>query len=78
MKTIHTTIEVDADRRATIHLPADVTPVPYQAVVVIEDRDPAPPRHHATMADFPRHAIQWPFPDGFTVRREDMYGDDGR
>jgi len=47
-------------------------------VVVIENQEPAAPRRQPTMADFPRHEIPWPFPEGFTFRREEMYGDDGR
>ena len=47
MKTIQTTIEVDDERRATIQLPADLPPGPYQAVVVIEDST----GHAATPAD---------------------------
>jgi hypothetical protein len=78
MKTIQTTIEVDEQGRATIQLPAGVTPGQYQAVVVIEDRQPVAPRPRPSMADFPRHEIPWPFPEGFTFRREEIYGDDGR
>jgi hypothetical protein len=78
MRLIQTTIEVDEQRRGTIQLPADVPPGPYQAVVVLEDREPAAPRPRPTMADFPRHEIPWPFPAGFTFRREEIYGDDGR
>ena len=78
MKMIQTRIEVDDQRKATIQLPADVPPGSYQAVVVIENQEPAAPRRQPTMADFSRHEIPWPFPEGFTFRREEMYGDDGR
>lgn len=78
MRLIETTIEVDDERRATIQLPADVMSGTYQAVVVIEDKERAAPRLQSTMADFPRHEIPWPFPEGFTFRREEIYGDDGR
>jgi hypothetical protein len=77
MRTIETTIEVDDQRKATIQLPADLTPGPYRAVVVVID-EPAAPPVHPTMADFPRHDIPWPFPEGFTFRREDIYDDSGR
>jgi hypothetical protein len=76
MTTIQTTIVVDEQRRATIQLPPQVTPGPHQAVVVIDE--PAAAQAQPTMADFPRHEIPWPFPEGFTFRREEMYGDDGR
>jgi hypothetical protein len=78
MKTIPTTIEVDLERRATIRLPADVIPGPYQAVVVLEEQVPTAPRPLPTTADFPRHEIPWPFPQRFTFRREGTYGDDRR
>ncbi|MGP0066380.1 MAG: hypothetical protein ACLQGP_22675 [Isosphaeraceae bacterium] len=78
MRAIQTTIEVDEEGGATIQLPADVAPGPYQAVVVIAEKEPAAPRPLPTMADFPRHEIPWPFPEGFTFRREEIYGDDGR
>jgi hypothetical protein len=57
MKTIQTTIEVDEQRSATIQLPVEVTPGLYQAVVVIEDREPAATRTHASITDFPKHEI---------------------
>ena len=76
MKTIQTTIVVDEERKATIQLTPDVMPGAHQAVVVIDE--PAEIRSQPNMADFPRHEIPWPFPDGFTFRREEMYGDDGR
>lgn len=74
MKTIETTIEVDDQRRATIQFPADVIPGPYRAVVVIEDREPAVACAPLT---FSAHDVG-PWPEGFTVRHEEIYGDDGR
>jgi hypothetical protein len=78
MKTIQTTIEVDHQGKATIQLPADVMPGSYQAVVVIENRQPVAPRPHPTMADFPRHEVQVNLPEDFTFRREQIYDDSGR
>ena len=72
MKSIQTTIQVDDQRRATIQLPADVTPEPHQAVVVINE--PAAVRGPLT---FSAHDAG-PWPAGFTVRREEIYGDDSR
>jgi hypothetical protein len=74
MVTIETTIEVDEQRRATIQLPADMKPGPYRAVVVVESQEPAVMRAPLT---FSAHDVgRWP--EGFTVRREDIYGDDAR
>ncbi len=74
MKTIETIIEVDDQQKATIQLPADVKPGPYRAVVVIERQEPAVA--NVPLA-FPAHDVG-PWPEGFTVRREEIYGDDGR
>jgi len=72
MKMIQTTIVVDAAGKATIQLTPDVTPGPHQAVVVIDE--PATVRARLT---FSAHDVgRWP--EGFTVRREEIYGDDGR
>lgn len=76
MTTIETTIEVDEQGKATVRMPADMKPGAYRAVLVIEGQEVA--RAHPSMADFPRHDIPWPFPEGFTFRREEMYDDSGR
>ena len=75
MKTIETTIEVDDQRKATIQLPADAKAGSYRAVILVFAE---PETGHPTMADFPQHAIPWPFPEGYMFRREDMYDDSGR
>jgi hypothetical protein len=72
MKTIETTIEVDAQRRATIQLPVDLAPGPHRVVMVIDE--PAVAR---TPLTFSAHDVG-PWPEGFTVRREEIHGDDGR
>jgi len=72
MKTIQTTIVVDEEGKATIQLTPDVAPGPHQAVVVIDE-----PAHSIAPLTFSAHDMgRWP--EGFTVRREDIYGDDGR
>jgi hypothetical protein len=75
MTTIETSIEADDQRKATIQLPADAKPGSYRALILVFDepeRTTAPP----TMADFPQHDIPWPFPEGYTFRREDLYEND--
>jgi hypothetical protein len=74
MVTIETTIEVDEQGKATIQLPAEMKPGPYRAVLLIEGQEPAVSRAPLT---FSAHDVG-PWPDGFTVRREEIYGDDGR
>ena len=72
MKTIQTTIMVDETGKATIQLTPDVTPGPHQAVVVIDEPAAAP-----APLTFSAHDVgRWP--KEFTVRREEIYGDDGR
>ena len=76
MRTIQTTVVVDAEHRATLQLPADITPGEHSVVVVIEEAagslaTPGP------WAGFPRHDVG-PWPEGLSLRREDLYGDDGR
>ena len=76
MKTIETTAVIGEDRKLTVQLPPDVTPGSHRVVVVIEEA-PAAPARPAIMADWPVHAADL-IPSDFSLRREDMYGDDGR
>jgi len=72
MKTFQTTIVVDNEGKALIQLPAEVTPGPHRAVVVIEE----PPGPCAPLT-FSAHDVgHWP--ESFSVRREEIYGNDGR
>ena len=72
MKTVEANIIVDAEHRATLQLPADLAPGAYRVVVVIEEA--TAPR---TPLTFSAHDVG-PWPEGFTVRREEIYGDEGR
>lgn len=77
MVTIETTIQVDEQGKATIQLPTGSKPGAHRALVVVFD-EPQTAVTRPSMAELPRHDIPWPFPEGYTFRREDMYGDDGR
>ena len=77
MVTIETTIEVDEEGTATIQLPAGLKPGTHRVLVAVLD-GPQAATTRPTMADFPRHDIPWPFPEGSTFRREDIYDDSGR
>jgi hypothetical protein len=72
MKTIQTTIVVDAEGKATLLLPSDVAPGLHQVVVVIDE-----PSRTRVPLTFSAHDVG-PWPEGFTARREEIYGDDGR
>jgi hypothetical protein len=76
MKTIETTIEVDVGHRATIQLPADISPGVHPVVMVIDEQTVARPASRS-LTDFPVIDVG-PWPEGLSLRREDMYGDDGR
>jgi hypothetical protein len=72
MRTIETTIELDDQRKATIRFPAALAPGPHRVVLVIDE-----PPVACTPLTFSAHDVG-PWPEGFTVRREEIYGDDGR
>ena len=75
MRTIETTATITADGTLTVQVPPDIQPGPHHVVVWIDDHLDLPearPTH-----DFPViHVGAWPV--DLSLRREDMYGDDGR
>jgi hypothetical protein len=74
MKTISTTAVIGPDRVLTVQLPPDVAPGEHQVVVVLNGVAAAPP---VPPGPWPRHEnVAWP--PGLSLRREDLYGDDGR
>jgi hypothetical protein len=76
MKAIQTTAVVGDDRKVTVQLPPDIAPGPHQLVVVVDVPGSEPPRSW-TMEDWPVHDAALADPN-FTMRREELYGDDGR
>ena len=76
MKMIETIAIVGDDRKLTVQLPPDVAPGPHQVVVVV-DGPPSQRPHSWTMADWPMHDATLVNPH-FSMRREELYGDDGR
>ena len=75
MTTIETTIEVSEQGTATIQLPADLKPGTHRVLVTVLDGLERPATR--SPLTFSAHDVG-PWPEGFTVRREDIYGDDGR
>lgn len=75
MKAIEMTAVVGDDRTLTVQLPPDVAPGPHQIVLVIDGLNER--RQALIMADWPIHDAALVDPN-FTMRREDLYGDDGR
>lgn len=75
MRRIETTATVGPDGTLTMRVPRDVPPGEHRVVVVIETgAERAPGRREFS---FPIHDVG-PWPEGLSLRREDMYGDWGR
>jgi hypothetical protein len=77
MKTIETTASVTPDHKlmVEVQIPVDVSPGQHHVVLIL-DESPLPARQ-AVAFDFPVIDIG-PWPESLSLRREDMYGDDGR
>jgi hypothetical protein len=75
MKTIETTATVSADGTLTAPVPPDIPPGEHRVVLVIEEE----PTREAEAHPFDFPVVNWdPWPEGLSLRREDMYGDWGR
>ena len=80
MRTIETTAVVTPEHTITVQLPPDIPPGPCQVVVVVDptnDQPAARPKSADWLLDLPIHDVG-PWPEGFTVSREQIYDDDGR
>lgn len=80
MKTIETIATVTADGKITLQLPADIPPGEHQVVVIIDEKplqELEILKEKRPLLDFPViHVGSWS--ENLSLRREDMYGDDGR
>ena len=76
MMTIETMAVISDDRKLSVQLPPEVRPGEHRVVVMIDELSPDAPRPW-TMEDWPVHDAGLVDPH-FTMRREDLYGDDGR
>jgi hypothetical protein len=74
LRTIETTATVSTDGMLTARVPPEVPPGEHRVVLTIQD-EPAP--EEAEPFDFPVHDVG-PWPEGLSLRREDMYDDWGR
>jgi hypothetical protein len=75
VKTMECSLVVGEDRTALLQFPPDVKPGEHQVVVVIEDR--AGVLQDKSLDDLPAiSAGGWPA--GLSLKREDLYGNDGR
>lgn len=74
MNEIRTRIRVGPDHTISGIAPAELPPGEHVAVVTISA--PPTPEKRSRVADLPIHDIPW---DGsISLRRADLYGDDGR
>ncbi len=74
MTDIRTRIRVGPDHRISGTAPAAVPPGEHAATITVAQ--PRPTHKRDRVADLPTHDIPW---DGsISLRREDMYTDDGR
>jgi hypothetical protein len=75
MRTIETTATIMSDGTIIARGPAGLPPGEHQVVIVVEERPTVAPNR--LLRDFPVIDIG-PWPENLSLRREDMYGDDGR
>ena len=74
MRTVETTATVTAGGLLTAQVPPDIPPGAHQVVVIDEGRVK---KENRPPLDFPVISVgSWP--SDLSLRREDMYGDDGR
>ena len=76
MRTLELIGQVESGGRLTVQLPSDIPPGEHQIVLVIDER-PLTPSESRTLDDFPVDDYG-PWPEGLSLRREDMYGKWGR
>ena len=72
MAIVHARIRVDADGTISGKAPQGVPPGEYEAPIEVA----APKRAKRKRLDLPVHHEYWD--DSISLRREDIYGDDGR
>lgn len=75
MKTIEATVEIPDDGRLTLQLPPDAPRGRRRIVLVVEEQPGDRPV--ASLADFPIVDVG-PWPEGLSLRREDLYDERGR
>jgi hypothetical protein len=75
MRTIETIATVMPDGTIVAPGPADLAPGEHRVVILVEEHAIAPLGQ--SLAEFPVIDVG-PWPVHLSLRREDMYGDDGR
>lgn len=76
MTLIRTRIRIGRDRRITGVAPPEVPPGEHEAMITLAPSYMRqPPTKKFNIEDLPKHDMPWD--DSISLRREDMYGDDG-
>lgn len=76
MRTIEATAIVTRDRKLRMPVPRDILPGEHRVVVVIDEQVSKAPQG-APALNLPLHDLG-PWPSELSLRREDLYGDEGR
>ncbi len=74
MRTIETKAIVSEDGELTIKVPPDVKPGEHRVTLMIDDAEEKKPEDASELIVIDVDA----WPENFSLRREDLYGDDGR
>ena len=77
MKVIQTTALVGPSGAMNVSVDVDVPTGRHRVVLIVEEAPLPEPPQPPTMDDWPVHDVG-PWPEGLSLRREDLYGDDGR
>jgi hypothetical protein len=78
MTQIHTRIRVGSDHRISGVAPPDVPPGEHEVTITLAPAQAQQmPTKKFNVEDLPKHDLG-PWPEGLSLRREDMYDEDGR
>ena len=77
MTQIHTRIRVDPDHRITGVAPLEVPAGEHEVTITLAPPPQQIPTKNFSVEDLPRHDLG-PWREGLSLRRQDIYDDDGR
>ena len=76
MRVIEAELKVTEAGKGLVTLPPDIEPGEHKVTITMEDKPQTPTQTHKPIEFLVLHVDEWP--EGLSLRREDMYGDDGR
>ena len=78
MSDVRARIHVDANHKISGFAPAEVPTGEHEITIAVTPQPAGQPaKKPFDVNDLPEHDLG-PWPEGLSLRREDMYGDDGR